>query len=133
MRPGSPSQANARANIPIWRTALAGFGVSLVTTFVLSAIGGVLMTVMTVNAATVNSAVPVIAYISAGMGGLYASRAAGERGGQNGLLVGALYLLAVLAVSAAVIREPISMSVLGTKGGSILLIGLVGGIVGVNV
>jgi len=130
---GSPSQTGARAHIPTWRTALTGFGVSLITTFVLSAIGGVLMTVMTVNATTVNSAVPVIAYLSAGIGGLYASRVAGEKGGQNGLLVGALYLLAVMAVSAAVIKEPISMSVLGTKGASILLVGLVGGIVGVNV
>ena len=47
--------------------------------------------------------------------------------------MGIVYLAAVLAVSAAVIREPISMEVLGTKGGAILLVALVGGIIGVNV
>ncbi|MGI6146022.1 MAG: TIGR04086 family membrane protein [Firmicutes bacterium] len=133
MRSMSPSQASARAHIPTWRTVLAGFGVSLATTLVLSAIGGIVMTVVTVDAATVDAAVPVIAYLSAGMGGLYASRLAGEKGGRNGLLVGIVYLAAVLAVSAAVIREPISMEVLGTKGGAILLVALVGGIIGVNV
>ena len=68
MRSMSPSQASARAHIPTWRTVLAGFGVSLATTLVLSAIGGIVMTVVTVDAATVDAAVPVIAYLSAGMG-----------------------------------------------------------------
>lgn len=133
MRSTSTSQAGSRAQEQLWRSVLAGFGVSLVTTFVLSAIGGVVMTLATLNAATVETAVPIIGYLSAGMGGLYVGRRTGESGGRNGLLVGLAYLGLVLAVSAAVIREPISLAVLGTKGASIIVVSAVGGIIGVNI
>ena len=132
MKAGSPRRESDRAQSPIWKLAVLGCGVSFLATLVLSAIGGVLTTVFTFSPATIETAIPVIGYLSAGIGGLYVGKKAGERGGRNGLIVGLAYLGFVLLVSAAVIREPMSMASVLTRGASIVILSTLGGIIGVN-
>ncbi len=133
MRAGAPRRDSDRAQIPVWRLVVLGCGVSFLATLALSAIGGVLATMFTFSPAVIETAIPVIGYLSAGIGGLYVGRRAGERGGRNGLIVGLAYLGLILLVSAAVIREPMSAASVLTRGASIVILSMLGGIIGVNV
>ncbi|MDD2202367.1 MAG: TIGR04086 family membrane protein [Firmicutes bacterium] len=132
MRAGAPRRESDRAQIPIWKLVALGCGVSFLATLALSAVGGILTTLFTFEPTTINNAVPVIGYLSAGIGALWAGKRAGENGGRNGLLVGVVYLGIVLLVSAAVIREPISLASIFTRGISTLIVSTLGGIIGVN-
>ena len=132
MKAGSPRRESDRAQSPVWKLVVLGCGVSFLATLVLSAVGGVLTTVFTFSPAAIETAIPVIGYLSAGIGGLYVGKKAGERGGRNGLIVGLVYLGFVLLVSAAVIREPMSMASVLTRGASIVILSTLGGIISVN-
>ncbi|HHY62367.1 MAG: TIGR04086 family membrane protein [Bacillota bacterium] len=132
MRAGAPKRESDRAQIPIWKLVALGCGVCFLATLVLSAVGGILTTLFTFDPTTINNAVPVIGYLSGGIGGLWAGKRGGKNGGRNGLLIGVVYLSIVLLISAAVVREPMSLASVFTRGMSTIIVSTLGGIIGVN-
>lgn len=109
-----------------------GLGVSIAATLVLSFIGGIVISIATVHPSTVATAIPMIGYVSAGIGGLYAGRKSGENGLRNGAGVGIAYTLLLILISTTVVREPFSAAVVATRGLSTLIVAALGGIIGVN-
>ncbi|MEA4882240.1 MAG: TIGR04086 family membrane protein [Clostridia bacterium] len=132
MGAGSLRRESDRIQISAWKLVLLGCAVSFGMTAVLSAVGGVLTTLFTFRPDTIETAIPMIGYLSAGIGGLYVGRRAGEKGGRNGLIVGLAYLGLVLLVSVAVVREPMNSASVLTRGVSTIIVSTLGGIIGVN-
>ncbi|MCR4427486.1 MAG: TIGR04086 family membrane protein [Firmicutes bacterium] len=132
MGAGSLRRESDRAQIPLWKLVAFGTGVSFLCTIVLSVLGGIIVSVFTFRPETVTTAIPMIGYVSAGIGGLWVGRRVGERGVRNGFLVGLVYLVLLLAVSAAVVREPMSAASVAVRGVSTLIVSSLGGIIGVN-